>query len=398
MDIRVDRKPTLSIRTEISMLNAALAQRPAASAVRDKLSALLIKTDDFDAAIALLSDARHGSLDWDARRRLINALLARRAEADLVRAHDQAALLASTAPDDAARAIALTEQARALRLLGNEMAAITLLERALASHHDCVSAFKLLTGLWLRGGEADRALALTDVLMAQGVQHTQLLAVRTLALAASGAIDEARALVSEPGFYHAARLDTPAGWDDADAFHAAITQELMSNPDLRYERHGTASVQSWRVDHPALGKTPAVDALLAAILPVAAQHAERCEDGTAHPWLSLKPRCATLRCWCVITEAAGHERWHMHPEGWLSGGYYVAVPETEGASAVEAGCLAFGLPAGQIGDVAARAFGQTLVRPFAGLLNLFPSHAYHRTFAHEGQGRRLCIAFDIIPH
>jgi hypothetical protein len=28
---------------------------------------------------------------------------------------------------------------------------------------------------------------------------------------------------------------------------------------------------------------------------------------------------------------------------------------------------------------------------------LFPSHAYHRTFAHESTERRICVAFDVRP-
>ena len=46
----------------------------------------------------------------------------------------------------------------------------------------------------------------------------------------------------------------------------------------------------------------------------------------------LKTRGYAVRC--VMTEAEGHERWHMHPDGWLSGGYYPLVsPRSDGDNA-----------------------------------------------------------------
>lgn len=116
-----------------------------------------------------------------------------------------------------------------------------------------------------------------------------------------------------------------------------------------------------------------------------------------HPWLASRPERAELQSWCVISEADGFEQWHMHPGGWLSGGYYVEVPEAVVAGSDVAGCLAFGLPGGMIGEEAAASVGTRLVRPVPGLLSLFPSHAYHRTFPHGATGRRMCIAFDLRP-
>ncbi len=58
------------------------------------------------------------------------------------------------------------------------------------------------------------------------------------------------------------------------------------------------------------------------------------------------------------------------------------------------------MPAGLIGAAASEQFGDTLVRPEAGLLTLFPSHAYHRTYPHQQDGpdaQRICLAFDLIP-
>jgi Putative 2OG-Fe(II) oxygenase len=230
----------------------------------------------------------------------------------------------------------------------------------------------------------------------QNIGHSRLLAARMMALAASGESQAAEKLLGASQFVHAGLIQTPSGWPDLAAFNAALALEVSSNPGLRFERYGTSSEKAWRVDHPATVNTPAVIALLTEIAGIAETHAASGVE-LDHWWIQASPSIAVLRSWCVITEGNGFEKWHMHPEGWMSGGYYVEVPDAVANGAGEAGCLAFGLPGGLIGEAAAQNFAQTQVRPRPGLLTLFPSHAYHRTFPHNGQGRRMCIAFDICP-
>ena len=173
-----------------------------------------------------------------------------------------------------------------------------------------------------------------------------------------------------------------------------LAGELLARPDIRYERHGTSSEKTWRIDVPAVGAVPAVQALLAPIAETAERHGAALG---AHPWVAARPDRAALRCWCVITEGDGFEHWHMHPAGWMSGGYYVQVPGSVEREEDGRGCLAFGLPPGLAGEDAARMFGETRLRPRAGSLTLFPSHAQHRTYPHGDSGRRICVAFDIVP-
>jgi uncharacterized protein (TIGR02466 family) len=121
-------------------------------------------------------------------------------------------------------------------------------------------------------------------------------------------------------------------------------------------------------------------------------------DATDHPWAATRPREAMLRSWCVITESDGFEGWHVHQFGWLSGVYYVRVPPAISQGTGRQGCLAFGLPEELAGSAAAEAYGEHIVRPREGLMLSFPSHAYHRTYAHGSRDKRICIAFDLRPN
>lgn len=195
-----------------------------------------------------------------------------------------------------------------------------------------------------------------------------------LALAALGKTEAAQALLNASTFIlEKTTVKPPSGWTSLDEFNADLSREITSNRDLRFERYGTSSAKAWRVDHPATDESSAVQALLKQIAEIAEKHAGQIAVGD-HCWLAARPAKAELRSWCVMTESDGYERWHMHPDGWMSGGYYVEVPDGLADTHDKAGCLAFGLPkVALIGEAAAEAFGERLVRPKPGLLTLFPS-------------------------
>jgi uncharacterized protein (TIGR02466 family) len=101
--------------------------------------------------------------------------------------------------------------------------------------------------------------------------------------------------------------------------------------------------------------------------------------------------------WSVITDSDGFEDWHVHQFGWMSGVYYVQIPQPISAGNSEGGCLKFGIPEDLAGAAVAASFGRRLVRPFSGMMLTFPSHSYHRTLAHAVDQKRICIAFDVRP-
>ena len=384
----------LPARAEADVLRKALARSPNSSTLRLRLANFLYDLDEFDDAIALLAAAMR--LQLGERHVLAAAYFARHAPDDAGRAYDvmrDGMDLAQTARE---RSRVLAQQAKALLRQDRPTEALDLLDEALRLDCCNVMAFKRLAIQRLRMGDAAAVIALTDALEQQGVRHSRLFAARSMAHAMLGDAAQARAVTGIEALLYQRLLDPPPGWDSLTDFNAALVGELLDNPAMRYERHGTASLATWRIDALATADTPAINSLLAAIAAAAVAHVAAL-SGSDHPWLAASPDHAIMRSWCVITGGAGHEQWHMHPDGWLSGGYYPQVPAPTEAGNDSAGCLEFGLPDGLIGASAAEAFGTRLVRPQAGLLTLFPSHAYHRTFPHGADGQRFCIAFDICP-
>ena len=83
----------------------------------------------------------------------------------------------------------------------------------------------------------------------------------------------------------------------------------------------------------------------------------------------------------------------MHPQGWISSAFYVAVPEPTPAEPV-GGWLRFG--ATQLGPNLELP-AEYRIEPKPGRLALFPSFLWHGTEPFSGPGERLTLAFDAIP-
>jgi Flp pilus assembly protein TadD len=394
--IRAAPERALSAAQECEVLRAGVRDGAAPPGIRPRLALLLNQLDAFDDCIAVLRAAPDGSLSHDELLLLASAHLARGKDDDAGQALVAATAAATLAESDAGRALATVSQAKALRQMDRDDAATALLHEALAFDPANPDAFNLLTLDLLRRGEAKAVLAMIDTLRERGVDHSQLLATSVTALTSLGDHDAARALLGLDTFLHQEIIATPSGWDSLEAFNAALAHELLANPARRYERYGTASVQSWRIDSLVAGEGPLARLLVRELVETVQRYADTLAD-MDHRWIAAAPRDAELHSWCVITEGSGYERWHLHPYGWMSGVYYVNVPPQVGTGTTEDGCLIVGVADTLVPTEAAREVGFHLVRPRPGLLALFPSHCYHRTFAHQAEGKRICVAFDIRP-
>jgi len=111
-----------------------------------------------------------------------------------------------------------------------------------------------------------------------------------------------------------------------------------------------------------------------------------------HPLLLAKRApIAFAGSWSVRLSGAGYHVNHVHPAGWLSSAFYVALPEAAMGGADHAGWLALGEPQAELGlDLPPL----RLVEPRAGRLVLFPSTMWHGT-RQFGAGERLTVAFDV---
>ena len=136
---------------------------------------------------------------------------------------------------------------------------------------------------------------------------------------------------------------------------------------------------------------PEIRALRAGIVAAVERHAAQLPPPRrGHPTLIAKR--APIRfagSWSVRLAGAGFHSNHVHPAGWISSAFYVALPESIGAG--EQGWLMLGEPQAELGlDLPP----VRKIEPKPGRLVLFPSTMWHgtRPFA---EGERLTVAFDV---
>ncbi len=259
------------------------------------------------------------------------------------------------------------------------------------------AAFQL--GRILRDGDRfDAYKILCDDLWAKGARHVQLCLDRGRLLAAAGQDDAARALLFTPEKVTQATLDVPAGFADLNAFNAALAEELLANPypitDVPTDE--LAMRGATRIHHLMNGQRPdLMQALLAAItVQIDRDVAHRIASASADdPWLQCRPVSAQLRAWGLIQGSGAYEEWHTHRGGWLSGVYYITIPDQFSTDGDGAGCIELAPP-----QSLADRYPETLrIAPEAGILLLMPSHFHHRTIPFVSQGKRISFAFDVRP-
>ena len=191
-------------------------------------------------------------------------------------------------------------------------------------------------------------------------------------------------------------LPTPAGFADLAAFNTAFEGAIRVHPNLRREwdpnrraiRGGAVVTDLLKSEDPAIrGFHTALDEAVAA-------YAADLGSDPGHPHLAGRPSGYAIDCWANILEEQGHQTGHIHNLGWLSGVYYVSLPETvQEDDPNQEGWIEFNRPGYGIPDYEGLPIRS--LKPEAGMVVFFPSYVWHRTIPFSGTGERISVAFDL---
>jgi tetratricopeptide (TPR) repeat protein len=261
------------------------------------------------------------------------------------------------------------------------------LERASS---DFKSLAVLADALLLRG-EAERLWALCVDLRARGAWGGYLPAVMAFAAAVLGRDDEIAALVDRDRWFSATQLAMPGD------FNQRLAAELLAHKSP-YSVHSTKAMRgtgTW-IARLELAGGPLAQELLARVRAAAEIYVAERQAFADHPVIAHRPECVDLVSWALEVHHDGYQKPHIHPTGWISGVYYVEVPNVapnhgECPGAVEFGLLSFGPERGNLHGP------QWRVMPRPGLLLLFPSYYAHRTRPTGVGDVRISVAFDVTP-
>jgi Flp pilus assembly protein TadD len=288
---------------------------------------------------------------------------------------------------------------------GRRKEAIDCYRRALTLAPDSGSYRNLATAL-LEEGKARATIETCDAWLHTVALRPELGAVEALSLKAV-ALDElgdrasARRLVDMDRFLRVVEVKSPPpGYDSLKAFNAALTEQLLRDPSLAVPTtrdphyNGPQFRTTGELFEQPNGAMAALEALI--MREVDAYLATVARRDPSHPYLANPPAQWKAIAQATVLDDLGALAPHVHYSGYISGVYYVQIPEAIGAVAGgQAGWLEVGrLPRRfhRVGKPEIRAF-----KPRESVMILFPSYFYHNTVPFQSAVPRISIAFDATP-
>ncbi|MDE2266515.1 MAG: tetratricopeptide repeat protein [Alphaproteobacteria bacterium] len=303
------------------------------------------------------------------------------------------ARVAALAPDSAGPQNGL---ALAFAGLGQLHQSIAAYEKSLTLRPDDLSTKVNLACSLLQAGEAKRALQLTDEVAAKLPFDQSTLAVHELVLRAN---NDPRAghLADYERHVQIFDLEPPPGFSSMADFNAALNVHLDTlHTDLREHidqtlRRGTQTSESLLNSGNEL-----VRALRLRIADAVTDYIARMTDDDDHHPLAGRRTdgFAFAGSWSSRLRDHGFHTNHIHPRGWISSCYYVAVPDAVADETAKQGWIKFGEPSFA---TALREPVRRAVQPVPGRLVLFPSYMWHGTIPFHSATARTTIAFDAVP-
>ena len=256
-----------------------------------------------------------------------------------------------------------------------------------------VSVRRNLVPALLCTGGADEARTLCDDLLAQFPKDQLLIAERATALRLLGDAEYQR-LYDYPRLVKTFALSPVAPFASIAEFNNEFARELaplhraQQHPLEQSLRGGSQTQRNLTRDNPVFA---AFFAMLDA--PIREYINALRDSDESHPVDSRKRSDYCISgSWSVQLRPEGFHLDHVHPHGWLSSAYYIALPD-KSAAEPRGGWLKLGEPGIRIPGAAAEYF----IEPAAGMLALFPSYMWHGTVPFKTGGVRLTAAFDVLP-
>ena len=111
-----------------------------------------------------------------------------------------------------------------------------------------------------------------------------------------------------------------------------------------------------------------------------------------------------LQGWANVNRFGDYHNLHNHPHAWLSGTYYVWVPDTPidlpGRSDRTPGAISFFDPRPQANMTAIKADGQVdpehRIQPRSGDILLWPAFVHHLVHPNLSQDHRISVSFNVV--
>lgn len=367
----------------LPLLRQAVAVAPHRPELKLELARALFESDQ---TVELIDLVKPSLADRDAAPELLYWL----GRAALAGGDDALALIALRAAAAGGMAAALDFLPKVLVRLGRDDEALDVGLEALKRAPAQFEVLRSVAAVLYNRGEIERLWRLCVELRARGERAPLLAAVMSSAAAMRDDRDELDKLMDRSKWFFAGRLAV------AEDFNQHLAAEIFAAKSGRPMQGVAIRGAGWRVDHLERLAGPHVRDLMARIRAAVDDYAAERQNLSPDPLMGKNPAAVTLNSWSLAAHDDGHTAWHIHRSAWISGVYYVQVPDLEPAADDHRGAIEFGpFPLGN--DTEALKPHCWRVMPEPGMLLLFPSHYGHRSVPTGVAAPRISIAIDVQP-
>jgi Flp pilus assembly protein TadD len=257
-----------------------------------------------------------------------------------------------------------------------------------------VVARQALANELLKAGDPVAARFHLETCISMGQGHSAVLAHLAIALNESGDLANLQALANLDRMIVPSRIDAFGSFASLKDLNAALAGFIVDNKTL-HDDHTTINGQD--TGELLAAPEPCIVALRNFIYGRIEERLRALPDPT-HPFTRLASHNWRTESWGVRMWNQGHQATHIHQKAWLSGVYYVRLPDVVRQPKTpdgHEGWIEFGAGPDEL-YVKSRPETRR-IQPEEGLLLTFPSYFWHRTIPFASGGERLSISFDVIP-
>ncbi len=291
--------------------------------------------------------------------------------------------------------IAAAGAAMALNMLKRHREAAQAFEAVMARHGEAPELLSCAAESAIQSGDPQKALALCERALKLAPYDQATLSNMSIALRLMQ--DERdEALNGYDSLIQIYELEPPQGFSSMADFNAELNGWLeTAHPGTREYLNQSLRGGS-QTPYQLFGAGHAlVERLKLRIDEAVGRHIAALKQDDAHPLLSRRRGdFGYAGSWSSRLQDRGFHVNHIHPEGWISSCYYVAVPQAVKDEQQRQGWIKFGEPTY---DVALKDPIRRAIQPAPGRLVLFPSYMWHGTVPFRDATARTTIAFDVIP-
>ena len=308
---------------------------------------------------------------------------------EALEAYREAALLE---PDNR---LAAAGAASSLTMLGRYGEAVTAFDALLARYSKDGELYGCAAEAALQNGDPAKAAALCEQALAIS-PHDQI-ALSTMGTALR-VMEDARDewLNGYDTLIQTFELEAPEGYSSMEDYNSELNAWLDDiHPRTREYLNQSLRGGTQTPDQIFGRGYLLVEKIRARIDQAVARYIAGLPEDSEHPFLSRRARDFRYSgSWSSRLRDCGFHVNHIHPQGWISSCYYVALPKAVEDEKARQGWIKFGEPTF---NVMLKEPIRRAIQPRPGRLVLFPSYMWHGTVPFHDAQARTTIAFDVLP-